>query len=173
MNTNNSEALPTYATTNPSSKGLVDQASSLFATSQGSLVTLWHPCLPPFVPPVGLDPSLFKNSAYPVLSFDAGFEVCTMAFTPKFDCLAVLGCCHRLLALHLDFASPTAIDDFLNFIPQHLLLQDKFKSPIDQQYLPHPLVDAVCLSEFSPAKRIFQFFDIRNLLMKSPFNLTD
>ncbi|KAI0236571.1 hypothetical protein L0F63_002675 [Massospora cicadina] len=154
MDPNFSEALPAYATVKlPSEEPPRNPLASLPS---------------PLRPTRPLDKARFKNGAYPILSFDVGFEVCTMAFSPKFDCLAILGRCHRLLTLRLDFASPAALDDFINLIPYHLRIQAKFSSHTNQRYLPHPLVDADRLSEFPPVKSFVHFFDVVSLLEVIP-----
>ncbi|KAI0220456.1 hypothetical protein L0F63_006094 [Massospora cicadina] len=66
----------------------------IFATSQGSRVTLWRPLPANFTPPVGIDAARYRNSLIPILTLEVGFEVYTMSFAPNFDCLSILGSAH-------------------------------------------------------------------------------
>ncbi|KAI0220999.1 hypothetical protein L0F63_004287 [Massospora cicadina] len=136
----------------------------IFATSQCSRVTLWRPLPANFTPPVGIDAARYRNGLIPILTLEVGFEVHTMAFTPNFDCLAILGSGSLLLTFQLDFNSTSAVLDFIKTVASRLSPQAHVNSHPYQQYFPHPVCDAALLSRVQSDKNCFRLIDIDALL---------
>ncbi|KAI0223612.1 hypothetical protein L0F63_003424 [Massospora cicadina] len=124
------------------------------ATSQSSRVTLWHPLPANFTAPVGVDAARYRNGLISVLTLEVGFEVHTMAFTPNFDCLAILGSGSLLLTPFNSISTP----------PPPLSPQTHVNSHPYQQYFPHPVCDAALLSRVRSDKNCFRLIDIDALL---------
>ncbi|KAI0240068.1 hypothetical protein L0F63_001130 [Massospora cicadina] len=135
----------------------------IFATSQGSRVTLWRP-LPANFTPMGIDAARYRNGLIPILTLEVGFEVYTMAFPPNFDCLAILGSGSLLLTFRLDFNSTSAVSDFIKTVASRLDPQAHVNSHPYQQYFPHPVCDAALLSRVQSDKNYFRMNDIDALL---------
>ncbi|KAJ9071314.1 hypothetical protein DSO57_1038154 [Entomophthora muscae] len=143
---------------------LSDSANLLFATSQGTLVTLWQPTPKCFVPPAACSPSQFKNGVIPLMTFQVGFVVQTMSFAQNFDCLAILGTSDEVVLFSIDFTSTVQLTRFLKATSKYHHTQEKFNAHPNQTYLPHPFFVVSEICGIASEKVPFKVYSIRSLL---------
>ncbi|KAJ9056349.1 hypothetical protein DSO57_1039710 [Entomophthora muscae] len=153
-----------FGSTTSELSSLIDSANLLFATSQGTLVTLWQPTPKYFVPPAGCSPSQFKDGVIPLMTFQVSFVVQTMSFAQNFDCLAILGTSDEVVLFSIDFTSTVQLTRFLKATSKYHHTQEKFNTHPNQTYLPHPFFVVSEICGIASEKVPFKVYNIRSLL---------